>query len=207
MAPRDLYRILAAAVAPRPICFAATVDAAGRANLSPYSFFNVVSVDPPLLAFSPLLGGRNGGRRKDTLNNVLAVPEVSINVVEYDFVERMNQTSAAYPPGVNEFTEAGLTEAPSQTIRPPRVAESRVSFECTVDRVLHLGDGPLAGNLVLARIQHVHLHPDLLDADGELDPARLDLVGRLGGSDYVRATAAARFALTKPGYSPPGSGD
>lgn len=194
---RETYAYLAAAVAPRPICFASTVDAEGRVNLSPYSFFNVVSGDPPLLAFSPLLSGRDGSR-KDTLNNVTAVPEVTINVVSHAIVEQMSLASTAYPPGTDEFVKSGLTKVASEAVRPPRVAESLVAFECTVDRVIPLGDQPMAGNLILARVVRIHLSDDALDETGKLDPRVLDLVGRMGGADYIRAIPEALFEIPKP---------
>ena len=197
LTPREVYHYLSTAVAPRPICFASTVDAAGNVNLSPYSFFNVVSGDPPLLAFSPLLSGRDGSS-KDTLNNVRAVPEVTINVVSYAMAEQMSLTSTAYPAGVNEFAKGGFTEVVSEAVRPPRVGEACVSFECTVDRVLTLGDGPMAGNLVLARVVRIHLSDDVATADGQLDPRRLDLIGRMGGNDYIRAVPEALFEIPKP---------
>ncbi len=196
LSPREVYSFLAGAVAPRPICFASTVDAEGNVNLSPYSFFNVVSGDPPMLAFSPLRSGRDG-KTKDTLNNVLAVPEVVINIVDHAMVEQMSLTSTAYPPEVNEFEKAALTQVQSESVRPPRVGESPVSFECVVDRVIALGDGPMAGNLVLARVVRIHVRDEFAPG-GAFDPTFLDLVGRMGGSDYVRALPEALFEIPKP---------
>lgn len=196
LSPREAYRYLSTAVAPRPICFASTVDKAGNVNLSPYSFFNVVSGDPPILAFSPLRGGRDGST-KDTLNNVLEVPEVVVNVVPFSVVEQMSLSSTAYPSGINEFVKAGLTQLRSDAVAPPRVGECPVAFECTVDKVVALGDGPMAGNLILARVVRIHAREDVL-TDGALDPRKLDLVGRMGGSDYVRAGGAALFEIPKP---------
>lgn len=197
LTPQQVYQYLSTAVAPRPICFASTVDAAGNVNLSPYSFFNVVSGDPPVLAFAPQLSGRDGSS-KDTLNNVLAVPEVVINIVSHDMAEQMSLTSTAYPPGVNEFEKAALTQVPSDAVRPPRVGEARVAFECLVDRVISLGDGPMAGSLVLARVVRIHLHDAVTNADGTIDPHKLDLIGRMGGSDYIRAIPEALFEIPKP---------
>jgi len=196
LTPREAYAYLSAAVAPRPICFASTVAADGTINLSPYSFFNVVSGDPPMMVFAPQLSGRDGSS-KDTLDNVLAVPEVVINVVNHALVEQMSLTSTAYPADVNEFVKAGLTQVPSDVIKPPRVGESPVAFECIVDRVIALGDGPMAGNMVLARAVRVHVREEYL-TEGKLDPTLLDLVGRMGGSDYVRASGAALFEIPKP---------
>ncbi len=196
LTPREAYQYLSASVAPRPICFASTVDKEGNVNLSPYSFFNVVSGDPPMMVFAPQLSGRDGSS-KDTLDNVLEVPEVVINVVNHALVEQMSLTSTAYPSEVNEFVKAGLTQVPSDVIKPPRVGESPVAFECIVDRVIALGDGPMAGNMVLARAVRVHVRDEYL-TDGKLDPTLLDLVGRMGGSDYVRAAGNALFEIPKP---------
>lgn len=196
LTPREAYAYLSASVAPRPICFASTVDMEGNVNLSPYSFFNVVSGDPPMMVFAPQLSGRDGSS-KDTLDNVLEVPEVVINVVNHALVEQMSLTSTAYPADVNEFVKAGLTQVPSDVIKPPRVGESPVAFECIVDRVIALGDGPMAGNMVLARAVRVHIREEYL-TEGKLDPTLLDLVGRMGGSDYVRASGSALFEIPKP---------
>lgn len=197
LTPRETYAYLSGAVAPRPICFASTVDAEGNVNLSPYSFFNVISGDPPLLAFAPLLSGRDGSA-KDTLNNVRAVPEVTINIVNHAIVEQMSLTSTAYPSGVNEFEKAALTQVQSEAVQPPRVGESPVSFECVVDRVIALGDGPMAGNLIIARVVRIHVRDEYLDDNGELDIRSLDLVGRMGGADYIRAVPEALFEIPKP---------
>lgn len=197
LSPREIYAYLTDAVAPRPICFASTVDAAGNVNLSPFSFFNVVSGDPPLLAFSPLLSGRDGSA-KDTLNNVLAVPEVVINIVNHAIVEQMSLTSTAYPTEVNEFEKAALTQVQSEVVRPPRVGEAPVAFECTVEQVLPLGKGAMGGNLIIARVVRLHIREEYLDAAGGLDPRKLDLVGRMGGNDYIRAIPESLFEIPKP---------
>ncbi|OAV46250.1 flavin reductase family protein [Lewinella sp. 4G2] len=198
---KELYRIMSTAVAPRPICFASTVSAAGAVNLSPYSFFNVMSVNPPILGFAVTRRGADNST-KDTLNNVLEVPEVCINIVEHRYVEQMSLASTQYPPGVNEFEKAALSQVPSEGIRPPRLGEASISFECTVDQVIALGDGPIAGNLVLARIKTIHLADDILGNDGKVDSEKLDLVGRMGGNHYVRATEAAKFLVAKPTGQP-----
>lgn len=196
LSPRASYKYLAKAVAPRPICLAATVAADGTPNLSPYSFFNIVSGAPPVLVFAPLFGGRDK-QPKDTLNNVMEVPEVVVNIVNHALVEQMSLTSTAYPPGVDEFVKAGLEALPSRKVRPPRVALAPVAFECEVTRVIPLGDGPMAGSLVLARVLCAHIRDEYL-TEGALDPTLLDLVGRMGGDDYVRATGAALFSIPKP---------
>ena len=194
---RDLYTLLSTAVAPRPIAFASTVDAEGRVNLSPFSYFNVFSTVPPILVFSPIRRGRDGSA-KDTLENVLAVPEVTVNVVNYAMVEQMSLASTEYPTGVNEFVKAGFSEVPSEVVRPPRVGEAPVSFECIVDQVVPLGDGGGAGNLVVARVVRIHVQDDMLDTDGQLDTNKLDLVARMGGNYYCRATPANLFEIPKP---------
>ena len=195
--PSDIYRILSTAVAPRPICFASTISAAGVVNLSPYSFFNVMSVNPPVLGFVVTNRGSDGST-KDTLNNVREVPEVVINIVEHDYVQQMSDTSASFPPEVNEFEEVALTQVPSEGVKPPRLGEAGVSFECRVDQVISFGDGPIAGNLVLAYVQKIHIADRLLTAEGKINSELLDLVGRMGGSHYVRATDSAKFIVPKP---------
>ena len=189
--------ILTAAIGPRPICFASTVDKDGNVNLSPYSFFNVFSNNPPLLIFSPTRRGRDG-THKHTYYNIKEVPEVCINIVNYAMVEQMSLASTEFDKGVNEFVKAGFTEVPSDTIQPPRVKESPVSFECTVDQVMELGDEGGAGNLVLARVQRIHLNTDFLNEEGKLDNRKLDLVGRLGANWYTRANEDALFEIPKP---------
>jgi len=182
----ELHPFLLGTVSPRPIALASTVDAEGRPNLAPFSYFNVFSAAPPVLVFSPARRGRDN-TTKHTLDNVLAVPEVVIHLVDYALVGASSLASSDFPAGVNEFAKAGLTELPSECVRPPRVAEAPVAFECRVDRVEPLGAGAGAGNLVICEVVRMHLRRDVLGADGRPDPARLDLVGRCGGETYVRA--------------------
>ncbi|RNC84024.1 MAG: flavin reductase family protein [Balneola sp.] len=189
--------ILTAAIGPRPICFASTVDIEGNVNLSPYSFFNAFSNNPPILVFSPSRRGRDG-TTKHTYENIKEVPEVCINIVNYPMVEQMSLSSTEYGKGVNEFLKAGFTEVASETIKPPRVKESPVSFECTVDQVIELGSEGGAGNLVLARIQRIHLNTEFLNEEGKLDNAKLDLVGRMGANWYTRANTDSLFEIPKP---------
>ena len=189
--------ILTAAIGPRPICFASTVDKHGNVNLSPYSFFNVFSNNPPVLIFSPSRRGRDN-TTKHTYENIKEVPEVCINIVNYPMVEQMSLASTEYEKGVNEFVKAGFTEVPSETIKPPRVKESPVSFECTVDQVIELGTEGGAGNLVLARVQRIHVHTEFLNEDGKLDNTKLDLVGRMGANWYTRANEDSLFEIPKP---------
>lgn len=193
----ELHAYLLTAVAPRPICFASTIDADGNVNLSPFSFFNVFSSNPPVMIFSPSRSGRDGSL-KHSHQNVLEVPEVVINIVNYPMVEQMSLASTAYDKGVNEFIKAGFTEVKSEKVRPPRVAEAPVSFECTVTEVIELADTPGAGNLVLAKVELMHINENYLDENGQLDTKKLDLVGRMGGSWYTRSSGDSLFEIPKP---------
>ena len=197
----ELHPFLLGTVSPRPIALASTVDAEGRPNLAPFSYFNVFSAAPPVLVFSPARRGRDN-TTKHTLDNVLAVPEVVIHLVDYALVGASSLASGDFPAGVNEFAKAGLTALPSECVRPPRVAESPVAFECRVDRVEPLGAGAGAGNLVICEVVRMHIRRDVLGADGRPDPALLDLVGRCGGETYVRAGGDALFVWPKPGTTP-----
>ena len=187
---------LQAAIALRPICFASTVDAEGRPNLSPFSFFNIFSTQPATLIFSPSLSGRTG-LPKDTLLNLRQVPEVCINVVTYDLVEQVSLSSTAYPRGINEFEKAGFTALPSEAIRPARVAESPVQCECLVREIISLGSEGGAGQLVLCEIVRLHLAEHILDGQQRIDPQKLDLVARMGGNWYTRAQPGM-FEVAKP---------
>jgi len=192
----ELHTYLLSAVAPRPICFASTVDADGNVNLSPFSFFNVFSSNPPILIFSPSRSGRDGSL-KHSHQNVKEVPEVVINIVNHPIVEQMSLSSTAYDKGVNEFIKAGLTQVPSEKVRPPRVGEAPVSLECTVTQVIELADTPGAGNLILAKVELIHINKKYL-TDDKLDTQKLDLVGRMGESWYTRASGASLFEIPKP---------
>ncbi len=193
----DLHGYLLNAVAPRPICFASTVDEAGNVNLSPFSFFNVFSSNPPIMIFSPARSGRDNSL-KHSHQNVKEVPEVVINIVDFPMVEQMSLSSTAYEKGVNEFVKSGLTEVPSKKVRPPRVAEAPVSFECTVTEIIELADTPGAGNLIFAKVELIHINSQFLDGEDKLDPKKLDLVGRMGGSWYTRASGDSLFEIPKP---------
>jgi flavin reductase (DIM6/NTAB) family NADH-FMN oxidoreductase RutF len=192
-----LHGYLLAAVAPRPIALASTVDKQGNVNLSPFSFFNVFSANPPVMIFSPARRGKDNST-KHTYENVLEVPEVVINVVNYSIVEQVSLASSEYPRDVNEFLKAGLTEIASIKVKPPRVDESPVSFECKVEKVIPLGSEGGAGNLVIARVELIHIHSQYLNEEGKLDTTALDLVGRMGGSWYTRASGDALFQVPKP---------
>ena len=193
----ELYGILSTAVAPRPIAFAATVSQDGKVNLSPFSYFNVFSTRPPILVFSPIRRGRDGSA-KDTLMNVQEVAEVTISIVSYAMVEQMSLTSTDYPTGVNEFVKGGFTEVASEAVRPPYVGEAPVAFECKVNEIIALGEGGGAGNLVVAEVVRIHVRDEVLDAEGNLSTRRLDLVARLGGSDYLRVIDESLFEIPKP---------
>ncbi len=193
----ELHSYLLAAVAPRPICFASTVDKDGNVNLSPFSFFNVFSSNPPVLIFSPARSGRDGSM-KHTHQNVLEVPEVVINIINYAMVEQMSLSSTAYDKGVNEFEKAGFTPVKSDVVAPPRVGEAPVALECTVTQVIPLANAPGAGNLILARVERMHIQEQYLDAAGQLDTQKLDLIGRMGGSWYTRSSGDSLFEIPKP---------
>ena len=194
---RDVHRLLSSSIAPRPIAFASTIDAKGNVNLSPFSFFNVFSSNPPILIFSPARRVRDN-TTKHTLQNAEETKEVVINIVDFSIVEQMSETSKEYDKGVNEFTETGLTEVPSLKVKPPRVKESPVSFECVVENIVSLGEHGGAGQLVIAKVVHIHVKSDLLDENDQIDPAKLDLVARLGGDWYTRVTEESMFKFAKP---------
>lgn len=192
-----LHAYLLAAVAPRPIAFASTVDKAGRVNLSPFSYFNVFSANPPVMIFSPARRARDN-TTKHTYENLLEVPETVINIVNFPIVEQVSLASTEYDRGINEFIKAGLTQVPSEKVKPPRVGEAPVAFECAVDDIVPLGHEGGAGNLVIARVVLLHIQEAYLDADDKLDTTKLDLVGRMGGNWYCRAGGDALFEITKP---------
>lgn len=189
--------LLKSAIAPRPICFASTIDKSGRVNLSPFSYFNLMSHRPPICVFSPLRRMRDG-TTKHTLENIREVPEVVINIVNHAMVEQQSLASTEYPKEVNEFDKSGFTPVAAELVTPPRVAESPVQLECKVRHVVELADVPGAGNLVVAEVVRMHVHENLLDDDGWVDQAELDLVARLGGDWYCRVTAANLFEVAKP---------
>jgi flavin reductase (DIM6/NTAB) family NADH-FMN oxidoreductase RutF len=194
---QKLHQYLLGAIGPRPIAFASTVDAEGKPNLAPFSFFNVFSANPPILIFSPARSGRTN-TTKDTYNNVKVVPEVVINVVNYDIVHQMSLASSPYAPGVNEFEKAGFTALKSDNVKPFRVAESPVQFECKVNEVIELGTEGGAGNLIICEVVKIHIHDEVLDSNGMIDQQKIDLVARMGGDWYSRAKAESMFEITKP---------
>jgi flavin reductase (DIM6/NTAB) family NADH-FMN oxidoreductase RutF len=193
----DFHSHMLAAIAPRPIAFASTIDEAGNVNLSPYSFFNCFGSNPPILIFSPARRVRDN-TTKHSLQNVQSTREVVINVVSYAMVQQMSLSSCEYDKGVNEFIKAGFTEAPSVKVKPPRVAEAPVAFECAVKEIIETGTEGGAGNLVICEIVMMHVREEVLNAEGKIDQQKIDLVGRLGADWYVRASGDALFEVAKP---------
>ncbi|MGB7785566.1 MAG: flavin reductase family protein [Salinimicrobium sp.] len=191
-----LHQYLLGAVGPRPIAFASTIDAEGRPNLSPFSFFNVFGANPPILIFSPARRGRDN-TVKHTYNNAKATGEVVINVVNYDIVQQVSLSSTEYDEGVNEFEKAGLTMLKSDLVKPFRVAESPVQFECRINEVVETGTEGGAGNLVICEVLKMHIREDILDEKGYIDQHKIDLVARMGGNWYTRATPGM-FEVPKP---------
>ncbi|PWS31345.1 flavin reductase family protein [Pedobacter paludis] len=197
LSPVQLQDYLQYAIAPRPICFASTIDVDGNINLSPFSFFNMFSTKPPICIFSPARRVRDN-TTKHTLENVLQVKECVINIVNYDMVQQMSLASTEYAKGVNEFEKAGFTMLKSDLVAPPRVAEAPVQFECIINDVISLGENHGAGNLILAEIKLIHINENILDEQGKIDQKKIDLVARLGGDWYCRVTKDNLFKVAKP---------
>ena len=198
---QQLHQILLSAVAPRPIALASTIDKDGNPNLSPFSFFNVFGVNPPTLIFSPSRRGRDN-TTKDTFENIKQHAEVVINVVNYAMVEQNNLSSNEYAKGVNEFEKSGFTPIASELVKPFRVKESPVQFECIVKHVIETSQLPAAGNLVICEIVMIHVNENVLNSKGGIDQEKMDLIGRLGGNMYCRTTGNANFEVRKPGNIP-----
>ncbi len=192
----QLHGYLLGAIGPRPIAFASTIDTDGRPNLSPFSFFNVFSANPPVLIFSPARRVRDN-TTKHTLENALATKEVVINVVNYDTVQQMSLASTEYGEGENEFVKSGLSMLESDMVAPFRVAESPVQFECKVIKVEPLGKEGGAGNLIFSEVVKIHINKNVLDANGSIDQHKIDLVARMGGNWYSRANEGL-FEVPKP---------
>ena len=196
LSPVQILVYLQGAVAPRPIAFASTMDANGNSNLSPFSFFNIFSANPPVLVFSPARRVRDN-TIKHTLINCEATREVVINLVDFNMVQQMSLASTEYPEGVNEFVKAGLTHLPSHNVKPYRVAESPVQLECKVTDIIALGAEGGAGNMIICEVVKFHINEEILDAKGLIDPEKIDLVARLGGNWYSRAKEGL-FEVEKP---------
>ncbi len=194
IATSDLHQFILGSVAPRPIAFVSTMDAEGRPNLAPYSFFNAFSSNPPVLVFSSNRRATNN-TTKDTLHNVQATGELVINVVSFSMVRQMALASIEYAPEVNEFEKAGFTPLPSQMVRPYRVAESPVHIECRVRDIHTLGDKGGAGHLIICDVLLMHINEQILDERGRIDPHKIDLVGRMGRFYYVRASGEAIYNI------------
>jgi flavin reductase (DIM6/NTAB) family NADH-FMN oxidoreductase RutF len=188
---------LLGAIAPRPIAFASTIDKEGNVNLSPFSFFNAFSANPPILVFSPARRVKDNNT-KHTLENAREVAEVCINIVSHEIVEQMSLSSTEYGKGTNEFIKSGLTEKASEKITPPRVLESPASFECKVVDIIELGKEGGAGNLVICEVLLAHIADRILDSEGRIDPKLLDAVGRMGGDWYSRSSGDSLFQIAKP---------
>ena len=195
--PAEKQYYLQHVVAPRPICFASTIDKAGHVNLSPFSFFNLFSSNPPVVVFSPSRRVRDN-TTKHTLQNVLEVPEVVINIVTYDMVQQTSLASCEFPKEVNEFTKAGFTEEPATLVKPPMVKESKVKMECKVVEVKSLGNEGGAGNLVICEVLRMHIDDSLLDENRKLDQRKINHVARLGGDWYCVVNEHNLFQVEKP---------
>jgi flavin reductase (DIM6/NTAB) family NADH-FMN oxidoreductase RutF len=198
LTPQENYKLLAGSVLPRPIAFVSTINPDGVRNLAPYSFFTVASANPPVLCFSPSVREPKSGlaRHKDTLENIRLTGEFVVNIVSEDFAAQMNQTATQVPPSVDEFELAGLTPLPSEVVRAPRVAESRVQMECRLLQIIEVSKLPLGGSLVLGEVVRFHVSDTVLGDALHIDPDKLQAVGRMAGSDYIRT--ADRFALDRP---------
>jgi len=187
---RDLHQFLIGAVAPRPIAFVSTVDAEGRPNLAPYSFFNVFSAKPPVFIFSSNRRGRDN-TTKDTLANVEATGEVVINIVSHEIVRQITICSIDYPQNESEFEKSGLTPLSSELVRPYRVKEAPVQFECKVQQIIKLGETGGAGNLIICELLMIHYSEHIMGENGRINPHKIDLMGRMGQAYYVRASGEA----------------
>ena len=194
LSPRDAYGWMIGTILPRPIAWVSTISADGTTNLAPFSFFQGVCANPPTLMFVPV--NTRDGTKKDTVRNIEQVPEFVVNLVPFALAEPMNATAALLPYGESEFEKFGIAAAPSERVRPPRVAAAPVAFECTLDRFVHFGEGSLAAHVTFGRILIAHVSDAVLGVDGKPDAGKLDLIGRLGGESYARTTE--RFALKRP---------
>ena len=192
--PRDAYTWMINAIMPRPIAWISTISAGGITNLAPFSFFQGVCAKPPTVIFC---GSHDRtGKQKDSVINVRQVPEFVVNIVPYALAEKMNLTAAPLPHGESEFEKFGIASTPSLKVKPPRVADTPVAFECRLDRIVDLGDGPSGSSVVFGRIVSAHVSDAVLGAGGQIDPRKLDAIGRMGGDFYTRT--AELFSITRP---------
>jgi flavin reductase (DIM6/NTAB) family NADH-FMN oxidoreductase RutF len=196
----QLHAYLLGSIAPRPICFASTIDKDGNANLSPFSFFNVFGAKPPIVIFSPARRVRDN-TVKHTLENIAETKEVVINMVNYGIVQQMNLSSCEYPKGTDEFVKAGFTALASDLVKPFRVKESPVQLECKLLQIIETGKEGGAGNLIICEVVCMHIDDNILDDAGRIDPNKIDLVARMGGDYYCRASGNAVFEVAKPNMS------
>lgn len=194
LAPRDAYAWMINTITPRPIAWVSTISAEGKTNLAPFSFFQGVCSNPPTLMFSGAIS--RSGTKKDSVINVGQVPEFVVNIVPYALAEPMNLTAAPLPHGESEFEKFNIASAPSLKVRPLRVAAAPVAFECKLDRIVEFGGGPSGSNVVFGTIVCAHVSDAVLGADGQIDPAKLDTIGRMGGDNYVRTTEL--FTIVRP---------
>lgn len=192
--PRDVYGWMTSTILPRPIAWVSTVAPDGRTNLAPFSFFQGVTSHPPTLMFVPV--NTRDGTKKDTVRNIEQVPEFVVNLVSFELAGKMNATAALLPYGESEFAAFGIEAAASTKVRPPRVAAAPVAFECTLHSIVPVGEGPLAANVIFGNIHLVHVGDDKLGPDGRPDPAKLDLIGRMGGETYTRTSGL--FSVSRP---------
>lgn len=193
----DVQNYLQHAIAPRPICFASTIDKEGNINLSPFSFFNLFSSNPPIVIFSPARRVRDN-TTKHTLQNVLAVPEVVINIVDYDMVQQTSLASCEFAKGTSEFEKAGFTMQAATIVKPPMVKESKIKLECRVNEVKPLGTEGGAGNLVFAEVLVMHIDESILNSEGKIDQTKINHVARLGGDWYCKVDESNLFKVEKP---------
>jgi flavin reductase (DIM6/NTAB) family NADH-FMN oxidoreductase RutF len=198
LSPARAYHWMVSTILPRPIAWVSTISPDGRTNLAPFSFFQGVTANPPTLMFVPV--NDREGRKKDTVRNIELVPEFVVNLVPYALAEPMNNCAALLPYGESEFTAFGVAPAASDRVRPPRVAASPVAFECALQQIVHIGEGPLAANVIFGRILAAHISDAVVGADGLPDSAKLDLVGRLGGDAY--SMTRETFSLSRPDRRP-----
>ena len=195
--PADVQNYLQHAIAPRPICFASTIDKAGSVNLSPFSFFNLFSSNPPVVIFSPARRVRDN-TTKHSLENVYEVPEVVINIVDYDMVQQTSLASCEYPKGNSEFIKAGFTEEKATLVSPPMVKESKIKLECKVLEIKPLGTEGGAGNLVICEVLCMHIDESILDENKKIDQTKIHHVARLGGDWYCKVDEQSLFKVAKP---------
>jgi len=192
--PVNVYKLMIGAIVPRPIAFVSTLSLEGVRNLAAFSFFTAISANPPAVCFSPMVPGSGRGQ-KDTLRNAAATKEFVVNIVSEDFAERMNLTAPEFPPEVDEFEVSGLTPAPSDLVRPPRVAESRISMECKLIEIVSVSAKPLGGSLVIGEVLRFHVAEGMME-NFRIDPDKLKPIGRMAGNTYVRTTD--RFEMIRP---------